>query len=60
MGTTQSPPIDFNFNDHLHSHFLVALSSRATTKNKRNTSKLNEGRKDDVSIYKIFGIIIIL
>jgi len=32
MGTTPFPPLDFNFYDHLQSHFSVALSARATRK----------------------------
>ena len=42
MGSTPSPPLDFDVHDHLHSLIFVALSTRATIKNTNNNSKLNK------------------
>ena len=51
MGSTPSPPLDFDFYDHLHSNISVALSTIATTKNATNISKLNKRGELIMSVY---------
>ena len=43
--TTPSSPKDFDFYDHVRSHFLVALSTRATLKNAIKRSKIKQKEK---------------
>ena len=58
MGTTLSSPKDFDFYGHVRSHFLVALSIRATIKNaiKRSIIK-QEGKSGEIAISNIFFLL---
>ena len=58
MGTTLSSPKDFDFYGHVRSHFLVALSIRATIKNaiKRSIIK-QEGKSGEIAISTYFSFV---